>query len=132
MQQVYILKEPKDKISLPSDLFKNIKKIDIDYDQENLILFCLNTKNQIIHSEILFKGGLNACFIDPKTIFRVALKHNSNSIIIAHNHPSGHLKPSDDDISAYRNMQKAGDILKLLCIDSIIFNKKEFYSIPRY
>ena len=130
MRQIFILKEEtENKIKQPSDLFNNIKKINIDYDKENLILFCLNTKNQVIHSEIVFMGGLNACSVDPKTIFRVALSKNANSIIIAHNHPSGDLNPSSDDMNIFEMIKKAGEIISIKCLDSVIFNKKEFYSM---
>lgn len=129
MKQVYVLKEPVDKITLPGDLFKNIKNIDVDYEQENLILFCLNTKKQIVHSETVFKGGLNTCCIDPKTIFRIALKYNSDSVIIAHNHPSGDLQPSTEDKHIFEMLKNAGEVIEVRCLDSIIFNKKEFYSL---
>ena len=129
MKQVYILKEPMNKINQAGDLFDKIKKINIDYNKENLILFCLNTKNQVIHSEIVHMGGLDACVVDPKTIFRIALLKNSNGIIIAHNHPSSDIKPSTEDISIFSMLKQAGDIISLKCLDSIIFNKKEFYSM---
>ena len=129
MNQIFTLKEPKNKINQPLDLFKNIEKINIDYNQENLLLFCLNTKNQVIHSEIMFKGGLNSSIIDPKTLFRKALTHNSNSIIIAHNHPSGNLKPSIEDSRVFENIKKVGEILTIKCLDSVIFNENEFYSM---
>lgn len=129
MKQIFILREPVNKIKQASDLFNKIKKIDIDYNKENLVLFCLNTANQVIHSEIIFIGGLNSCIVDPKTIFRTALKYNSNSIMIAHNHPSGNLKPSSDDIRIFDMLKKAGELIGLKCLDSLIFNKKEFYSM---
>lgn len=129
MNQIFILKEAENKINLPSDLFRNIEKIKIDFKQENMLLFCLNTKNQILHSEIIFKGGLNACAVDTKTIYRTALKHNSNSIIIAHNHPSGDLKPSSDDQRVFDAIKQAGEIIDISCIDSIVFNETEFYSM---
>lgn len=129
MNQIFILKEAENKINLPSDLFRNIEKIKIDFKQENMLLFCLNTKNQILHSEIIFKGGLNACAVDMKTIYRTALKHNSNSIIIAHNHPSGDLTPSSDDREVFEKIKQAGKIIDLSCIDSIVFNENDFYSM---
>ena len=93
MKQIFILKEKIGVITQPSDIFNKIKKINIDFKQENFIVLYLDTKNKLIKSEVLFKGGLNGCLIDPKTIFRNALLNNANSIIIAHNHPSGSLEP---------------------------------------
>ena len=68
MKQILILKESKQDIKEPSDIFKNIQKINIDYKQENFLVFCLDSKNNIINTEVLFKGGLNTCLVDPKTI----------------------------------------------------------------
>ena len=129
MKQLIILKENPSSIKNAIDIFKNIKKINIDYEQENFIIFYLNTKNKIIDSEILFKGGLDACLICPKTIFRNALKQNSAKIIIAHNHPSNDLNPSYEDREVLEQLSKAGDIIDLKVLDFITFNKKEFYSI---
>ena len=129
MKQLIILKEPKGKISKSEDLFKAIKKINIDYTQENFIVFYLNSGNQLIDSEIVFKGGLNSCLICPKTIFRKALLKNSSSIIVSHNHPSNNLKPSKEDKEVYKKLSELGALLQLSVLDSIIFNEKEYYSI---
>ena len=129
MKEVIILKEPTGVIREARDIFKNIKEMNIDYAQENFIVFFLDSKNKIINAEVLFKGGLNSCLIDPKTIFRIALLHNSNGIIVAHNHPSGDLTPSNEDKNIYELLQKSGEFLDLCCMDSIIFNEKEYYSM---
>jgi len=129
MNQIFELKEPTNRIAQAGDLFNKIKKINIDYNKENLIVFYLNTKKQVIHSEIVHMGGLNACVVDPKTIFRIALLKNSDSIIVAHNHPSGSLKPSTEDLNVFSILKQAGDIISITCLDSIIFNKKEFYTM---
>jgi len=97
MKQLLTLKETVIEVKDPSDIFKNIRKINIDLSQENFLVFALDTKNKILKAEVLFKGGLARCCIDPKTIFRFALLQNAKSIIIAHNHPSGDLHPSDED-----------------------------------
>lgn len=127
MKKILVLKENNKKIKSPDDLFKNIKKINIDYEQENFLVFFLRTDNSLIDTEIIFKGGLNSCVIDPKTIFRKALLYNSAKIIVAHNHPSGSLKPSDEDIEIYKRLEVAGDTINLSVLDSIIFNKKGEY-----
>ena len=128
MKQVLILKENKG-FNSALEVFKNIQKINIDYKQENFLILCLNTKNKLIHSEVIFKGGLNACLVCPKTLFRTALKHNPDKIIIAHNHPSNDLKPSNEDKDAFNRLKDAGGIIDIKVLDSIIFNKKEFYSL---
>ena len=129
MIEVLTLKEPKSPITSPADLFKKIQKIKVDYTQENFILICLNAKNQVIYNEVVFKGGLDNCLIEPKILFRKALIKNSHSIIFAHNHPSNDLKPSQEDKEVYKTLNEIGEILGLKVLDSIIFNKKEFFSL---
>ena len=129
MKQIFILSEPAGVINNPSDLFSRIKKFDIDHCQENFIIFLFDSSNKIIKSKVLFKGGLNSCLVDPKVIFRFALVNNANSIILAHNHPSGNLSPSEEDASVFATLKKVGDLLSMKVLDSVIFNKKEFYSM---
>jgi DNA repair protein RadC len=129
MKEILILNEPLGRITNPKDIFKKIKKIKIDYNQENFLVFYLNTPNQVKKKEVLFKGGLNSCLIDPKTIFRKCLIYNCSQIIIAHNHPSNDLHPSYEDKEIFNKLKEIGNILDLKVLDSIIFNKKEFYSL---
>ena len=119
----------KGKIESPSDLFKKIKRIKINYNQENFILFCLSSSNKVLSNKVLFKGGLNACLIDTKTIFKEALLKNSCKIIIAHNHPSKDLCPSVEDRNIFERLKEAGSIIDIKVLDFIIFNKKEFFSL---
>jgi len=128
MKQVLTLKENKG-FTNSTEVFKSIKKIDIDHQQENFLILCLNTKNKLIYSEVIFKGGLNVCLVCPKTLFRIALKYNSDKIIIAHNHPSNDLTPSYEDEDIFKRLCEAGETIDIKVLDSIIFNKKEFYSL---
>jgi len=129
MEELIKLKVNIDSITSSTELFSKIEKVNIDYNQENVVVFYLNSDNVIITTELLFKGGLNTCVLDPRTLFRHALLHNANSLIIAHNHPSGKLIPSEEDILSFKNLQKFGRELGLNVLDSIIFNKEHFYSM---
>ena len=117
------------KIKDSESIFKKIKKINIDYNQENVIMFCLSTTNKVLWNDILFKGGLDACVLDMKTIFRQALLKNAKNIVIAHNHPSGNLNPSMEDMMVFNAIKSASNIIDIGVLDFIIFNKKEFYSV---
>ena len=133
MQEIIKFRErpDEDEIHNSTELFKRIRKIDMDYGQENMFVFFLDSRNKLIDYEIMFKGGLNSAVVDAKTLFRRALEHNSNSIIIAHNHPSGILEPSEEDIDVYAALRKAGNIISIEVVDSIIFNKDHFYSMNK-
>lgn len=127
MKELLILKESIGSIKEAGDIFKKIKKIKIDYEQENFIVFYLNNQNKLIKSKNVFKGGVNSCLVEPNTIFRNALKHNAIKIIIAHNHPTGDLTPSYEDKDIFKRLGEAGEVINIKVLDSIIFNKKEFY-----
>ncbi len=123
------VKEKIGEINNPSELFNQVKKIKIDYTQENVIVFYLNPKNEIIGTESVFKGGLNGGTLNPRTLFRTALSKNADRIVIAHNHPSNDLTPTDCDMDVFQDLKTQGYILRLDILDCIIFNENSFYSL---
>jgi DNA repair protein RadC len=129
MKQILVLKESTDQIRSPSDIFKNIKKINIDYDKEHFIVITLNAKRQVINAHIISIGILNASLVHPRETFKKAILDNAHSIIVCHNHPSGDLHPSSADIEVTKMLESAGKILNIPVLDHVIFNKTEFYSI---
>jgi len=131
MKEIFIIKEPVGIVKTGGDIFIKIKKLNIEYDQENGVVIYLNCKMRIIKSEVLFKGGANSAIIDPKTLFRRALQNNAYYLIVAHNHPSGDLTPSPEDIESYDNLESGGALLGLKVLDSVIFNKNDFYSLNK-
>jgi DNA repair protein RadC len=132
MNQIITLNEPLDKIQSPEDLFKKIKKIDIDYDKEHFLVFTMNAQNQIIDTYIISIGILDASLIHPRETFRNAIKDNAKSIIIAHNHPSNNLTPSSNDKDVSQMLKNAGEILGISILDHIIFNKISFLSMKQH
>jgi len=71
---------------------------------------------------------LSGTVADPKVIFQVALKSNSSSIILCHNHPSGNVKPSKADIQLTRKITQAGEVLDLSVLDHLILTDECYYS----
>ena len=68
-----------------------------DCDRENMVVVCLNTKNEPINISVVSVGTLNSSLVHPREIFKTAILSNSNKILIAHNHPSGKVEPSNED-----------------------------------
>ncbi len=75
------------------------------------------------------KGGFSGTVVDPKLIFKIAFEHNASSIIVAHNHPSGNLKPSASDIEITQKLVAAGLVLELPVIDHLIVADNSFMSL---
>jgi len=99
----------------------------IDWIEEAIIL-CLNRANKVIGFYKLSSGGQSGTVMDQKVIFTIALNCTASGIIIAHNHPSGQLFPSDADIRITKTIKDAGDIMDIKLLDHIIVTDEGYYS----
>ena len=100
---------------------------DIHY-RESFAILLLNRANKCLGFTFISKGGLSGTVADPKVIFQTALKANASSIILVHNHPSGNLQPSQNDINLTKNIVKAGKLLELQAIDHLIVSDDAYFS----
>ena len=96
--------------------------------QEEFKVLLLNRNNQVLGIYPLSKGGVSGTVVDAKLVFSVALKCNASSIVIAHNHPSGNLKPSEADIRLTQKLKEAGNYLDVKVLDHIILSIEGYYS----
>lgn len=121
-------KKPKNCILSSQQLAKYIQANYEDEKQENLILLCLDTQNNIISEEVIFKGGTQYSIATPKEITYQAIKKLSTSIILAHNHPSGSYHPSQNDVNFTRKMTEVCELLEIDLLDHIIVGREGYYS----
>jgi DNA repair protein RadC len=112
------------RIASPDDAFKIATHFIGDDDREVFLVMCLNTKNEVTGVHRCHIGSLNSSIVHPREVFKSALMNNSNSIIVAHQHPSAHLTPSSEDIQVTERLVKAGEILGIQVLDSVIVNYK--------
>lgn len=103
-------------------------KKDLDLSQENVVLIGMNNKNKVIFTKVMFKGGINASIIDLKLVLRELLINNCNGFIIGHNHPSGDLKPSEEDIDVTNKLKEASNLLEMRLLDHFIFDNDKYIS----
>ena len=99
-----------------------------DLRTEEFWVIFLNQKNQIIYKSQISKGGITGTIVDVRVLFKIALEHFATSIIVAHNHPTGNLKPSDADLKITRNIKNAGEILDIKLADHLIIGENAFFS----
>lgn len=97
--------------------------------QEELKVVLLNRANDVLGIYSASKGGTSQTTVDIKLIYSVALKCNASAIIVAHNHPSGKLKPSKSDIAITKKLKQAGDYLDIKLLDHLIITKDGYYSL---
>ncbi|NVM54624.1 MAG: DNA repair protein RadC [Candidatus Helarchaeota archaeon] len=96
--------------------------------REHLIGIYLDGQNILLRQETLAIGRSNISYVHPKDIIQPAMIYDATSIIIAHNHPSGKLEPSEEDIKLTQKIKKATDFLDLYLIDHLIITKENYYS----
>lgn len=97
--------------------------------KEHFVVLYLNARNQLIHKETISVGTLNASLVHPREVFKPAIDHLAASIILAHNHPSGDVEPSEGDLSLTKRLDEAGKLLGIDIIDHVIITKNNFYPI---
>lgn len=103
--------------------------IDMKYlKREEFRCVLLDNNNNIISIETISVGSLTSSIVHPREVFNRAIKKSAVSIILVHNHPSGNLTPSKDDIGITERLNKAGKILGIRILDHIIIGNTEYYS----
>src|SRR5699024_9817123 len=122
----------KNRISNAKDAAESMRSFIGNSDREHLILICMNSKNEPTHIQTLSIGSINQTVIHPREIFKTAILSNANSIILGHNHPSGDLTPSPEDINVTERLKLISEMMGILFYDHIIFSDSNTYSIRQY
>ncbi len=111
----------------PQDVFDQLKDIR-ESKKEQFIIFFLDSRNQQVHREIISVGTINASLVHPREVFEPAVRCLAVQVILAHNHPSGDLEPSEEDLTVNKRLTEAGKILGIEVLDHIIVTKTGFSS----
>jgi len=106
-----------------------VKEELISSDREIMLSILLNTQNNLIGVETVAIGSVQACAFTAGDVFKGALCANAVSLILCHNHPSGSLKPSHEDLKITESMQQAGKLLGIRVLDHLIITHTGFMSI---
>jgi len=95
---------------------------------EQFKILLLNGQNQCLGLSELATGAMDLCYVDQRLLFALALKAKAPRLILAHNHPSGQLKPSNADIALTKRLQQGGNILGIEITDHLIVASHNYYS----
>ncbi|MEJ7557077.1 MAG: JAB domain-containing protein [Pedobacter sp.] len=109
-------------------LLSNWNQDTIELCEEFKILL-LNRANKVLAISTISQGGTAGTVVDPKLLFTTALKLKASSLILAHNHPSGELKPSEQDIIMTRKLIEGGKVLDVIVLDHLIISPNGYYSM---
>lgn len=98
-------------------------------DSEHFLCVYLDTKNQVLEQRIEFKGTIDRCNVSPREIVKRALELNAKSIIMAHNHPSGDVEPSNADLAITKTIKTSLNLFNINLIDHIIVSRSNIRSM---
>ncbi len=120
-----IFKHPKDIHDYYYPLISGLK-------YELFKVVAVDGRNAHINETTISKGILDASLVHPREVFKFALNENANAIFLVHNHPSGILKPSEDDLKVTERLRSAGELMGICIVDHIIIAEKGFYSFSQH
>ena len=119
-------------LTTPNDIFHLIRHYAFDNYQEKLVVIAFNGAQEVIFNKVVTQGLLDRTVVHPREVFAEAIKRRASAIIIAHNHPSGCLEPSEADRDITQRLVLAGNILGVKLLDHLIFTEEGFYSFREH
>ncbi len=123
----HLIKQHK-KISSAKDVYEELKPYH-NKQQEYFLCLYLDGANHLCQTEIISIGTLNQSLVHPREVFSPAIQNRCASIIVAHNHPSGVVKPSGEDLLVTQRLKESGKLLGIELLDHVIFAKDKYFSM---
>lgn len=118
----------KKQIVSSKDAFEELKSLYMDLNHEEFWILILNQSNRLQSKQLISRGGRAGTVVDAKLVFETALRHKASAIVLSHNHPSGNLKPSDQDLSLTKKLIEGGKLLDIRILDHLILSDNTYYS----
>lgn len=118
----------KKQIVTSRNAFDELKSVYMDLNHEEFWILILNQSNRLQSKQLISRGGRAGTVVDAKLVFETALRHKASAIVLSHNHPSGNLKPSDQDLSLTKKLIEGGKLLDIKVLDHLIFSNHTYCS----
>lgn len=128
-RRIYVEKEKVvKKCSSPSDIYEMNKYLFKNKKQEYFYCLYLNSKNELVERKLLFMGTVNKSVVHPREVFKYAYLSSASGIVCMHNHPSGDVSPSRDDIMFTKALVEVGRVQSIPILDHIVVGNEGYYS----
>lgn len=118
----------KKRISKPYDVYKMLEEYLEGADREYLVVLTVDVKNVVTSISTVSIGSLNSSIVHPREVFKTAILANAASIILGHNHPSGDVTPSKEDINITERIKEGSKILGIELLDHVIIGDNTYTS----
>ena len=116
-------------IHCPADVFDLLGRKMSYYDRELFVTVVLNARNKVLGINTVSVGSLSASIVHPREVFRPVVVMEASSIILAHNHPSSDVSPSEEDLTVTHRLKDAGELLGIQVLDHLIIGDGKFLSL---
>lgn len=120
--------EEKVKITTSKAAYAILRSKLSDLPHEEFWVIFMSRSNSVIKTECISKGGVTGTVVDARLILKPAIENLASGIILAHNHPSGNLRPSHDDISLTKKIKEAAKLMDISLQDHLIIGDQAYYS----
>ncbi len=129
-KRIFLKVEEKNKVQIHHslDIYRYVKYWFVGKEQEYFYCLYLNNRNEVIERKLLFMGTINRSLVHPREVFKNAYLCSASSIVCVHNHPSGDVRPSREDIRLTEALVKIGDLNAIPVIDHVIVGEESYYS----
>lgn len=122
------LRNERKKITSSKDAYQILQPFLEDLYAEEFYVILLDRSNHVIKVENISKGGIHSTLVDVRIVLKTALENNAVNMILAHNHPSGALKPSNEDIKLTQKLKEGSRLIDITIADHIIVGHQAYYS----
>jgi DNA repair protein RadC len=115
-----VLESSRTAVQKSSEAAEVLRPLFAELDREQFVVLMLDAQHRPLGMSVISIGSLTASIVHPREVFKAAILSNSAAVIVAHNHPSGSVEPSPEDIEISRRLREAGELLGIRVLDSII------------
>jgi len=116
-------------VQSPQEAVQSIKSLLKGKKKEHFYVLCLDTRNRVTGINQVSIGNLDSSIVHPREVFKAAISSLAASVIFIHNHPSGDLEPSSEDINLTKRLTEAGELIGIPVLDHIIVSDKDYTSL---
>jgi len=116
------------KLSSSKEAYEYLRPVLEDLPHEEFWILFLNRANKIIGKQLIGRGGISQTTADVKIVFKKSIDKQASAIILAHNHPSGNIKPSESDIQLTRKIKNGSELLDIQVLDHLIVGDGNYFS----
>jgi DNA repair protein RadC len=128
-RRIYSAREKR--IAMPKDVYPLISHY-ADRRQEHFLCLSLNGAHELIDIRGVTSGLVNRTVVHPREVFADPITDRACAIVVAHNHPSGNIEPSQEDIDITKRLRAAGDVLGIPLLDHLVFSSSAYYSFVEH